>query len=155
MKNKLNQKEEALAEIVDEIVYFENTLKESESNSLELQECLSTNNKSHCEAIQTLIDYANLLEANCDQPETIRSAKAKTSRILNDIVLKIQRSEQNLDPSLDRMLADKVLSGEIPLPIRTWVTQSQVVNGADFNITMTRGVSRLATEVVTYATTHT
>jgi hypothetical protein len=101
LKNKLNQKEEALAEIVDEIVYFENKLKESESNSLELQQCLSTNNKSHCEAIQTLIDYANLLEANCDQPETIRSAKAKTSRILNDVAFEIQRSEQNLDPSLD------------------------------------------------------
>ena len=29
LKSKLNQKEEALAEIVDEIVYFENKLKES------------------------------------------------------------------------------------------------------------------------------
>ena len=35
----------------------------------------------------------------------------------------------NLDPALDSMLADKVLSGEIPLPIRSWVTQAQVING--------------------------
>ncbi len=101
LKNKLNQKEEALAEIVDEIVYFENKLKESESNSLQLQQCLSTNNKSHCEAIQTLIDYANFLEANCDQSESIKNAKANVSRALNDVALKIQTSEQNLDPSLD------------------------------------------------------
>ena len=49
------------------------------------------------------------------------------------------------------MIADKVLTGEIPLPIRTWVTQAQMITDASFNITMTRGVSRLATFVVTYA----
>jgi len=57
----------------------------------------------------------------------------------------------NLDPALDSMIADKVLTGEIPLPIRTWVTQSQMITDSSFNITMTRGVSRLATFVVTYS----
>ena len=68
---------------------------------------------------------------------------------LSDI--NILASVIQLDPALDSMIADKVLSGEIPLPIRTWVTQSQQVTDKDFNITMTRGVSRLATFVVTYA----
>jgi len=57
----------------------------------------------------------------------------------------------NLDPALDSMISDKVLTGEIPLPIRTWVTQSQMLTDKDFNLVMTRGVSRLATFVVTYA----
>ena len=101
LKSKLNQKEEALAEIVDEIVYFENKLKESESNSLELQQCLSTNNKYHCEAIETLIDYASLLEDNCERTDNISHAKSNASRILNDVAIVIQRSEQNLDSNVN------------------------------------------------------
>ena len=56
----------------------------------------------------------------------------------------------NLDPALDSMIADRILTGEIPMPIRTWTSQQQMVTAADFNVTMTRGVSRLATVVMTY-----
>ena len=36
------------------------------------------------------------------------------------------------------------------MPIRTWTSQQQMVTNSDFNVTMTRGVSRLATVVMTY-----
>ncbi len=43
------------------------------------------------------------------------------------------------------------------MPIRTWVGQQQMITDSSFNVTMTRGVSRLATLVCTYtkAETHT
>ena len=62
----------------------------------------------------------------------------------------ILASTINLDPALDSMIADRILTGEIPMPIRTWTSQQQIVTNSDFNVTMTRGVSRLATVVMTY-----
>ena len=49
------------------------------------------------------------------------------------------------------MIADRIPTGEVPLPIRTWTSQQQMVTDSTFKITMTRGGSRLATLVVTYA----
>ena len=101
LKHKLSQKEEALAEIVDEIVYFENRLKESESNSLELRQCLSSNNERHSEAIDSLIQYAKVLEQSCEPIQKVIDAKSRTSATLNSVAAGIRRSEQNLDSSLN------------------------------------------------------
>ena len=39
------------------------------------------------------------------------------------------------------------------MQIRTWASQQQMITDSSFNVTMTRGVSRLATVVVTYTKT--
>jgi hypothetical protein len=88
-------------------------------------------------------DAASWLDSTDEQAGSLLTWQLSDINILASVI--------NLDPALDSMLADKVLSGEIPLPIRTWVTQTQMITQPDFNITMTRGVSRLATVVVSYA----
>ena len=72
LRAALNDKEAALAEVVDEIVYFENKLKAEERKSKSIQECMSSSNGSHSDAIAALLKYVFTLEEFVDPtPEVL------------------------------------------------------------------------------------
>ena len=77
LRAALNDKEAALAEVVDEIVYFENKLKAEERKSKSIQECMSSSNGSHSDAIAALLKYVFTLEEFVDPtPEVLEKRES-------------------------------------------------------------------------------
>ena len=59
----------------------------------------------------------------------------------------------SLDPALDAAIQERHLTDMIPMKLRTWSTQKQVLNpaaAAEFTLTLLKGVSRLTSICITF-----
>ena len=76
---------------------------------------------------------------------------AANSYQLSDICLKMDLL--TLDPEIDAQIMAKLQQGvELPIPIRTFISSTQVIAARDFNINLTRGLSKLVSLFVNFET---
>ena len=79
------------------------------------------------------------------------AAGRSTEWRLEDICLKMDLL--TLDPEIDAQIMAKLQQGvELPIPIRTFLTTTQVLAARDFDINITRGLSKLVSLFVNFET---